>query len=144
MLPASKSFSNKDYIYFENIHGIEESLYKMVRNSMVHDDVIKWKYFLHYWPFVRGNSLITSEFPSQRPVTWSFDVFFDLCLNNCGAGDLRCHPTHYDITVIIWYHLIYNSLRHSMQYGIGKLDQCKLDSTKSLHSYDVIMSMMTS
>ena len=28
-----------------------------------------------------GNSPTTGEFPSQRPVTWSFDVFFDLRLN---------------------------------------------------------------
>ena len=28
-----------------------------------------------------GNSPVTGEFPSQRPVTGSFDVFFDLCLN---------------------------------------------------------------
>ena len=28
-----------------------------------------------------GNSPVTCEFPSQRPVTWSFDVFFHLCLN---------------------------------------------------------------
>ena len=28
-----------------------------------------------------GNSPVTGEFPSQRPVTWSFDVFFDLHLN---------------------------------------------------------------
>ena len=28
-----------------------------------------------------GNSPVTSEFPAQRPVTRSFDVFFDLCLN---------------------------------------------------------------
>ena len=27
-----------------------------------------------------GNSPVTSEFPTQRPVTWSFDVFFDLRL----------------------------------------------------------------
>ena len=27
-----------------------------------------------------GNSPATGEFPSQRPVTQSFDVFFDLCL----------------------------------------------------------------
>ena len=27
-----------------------------------------------------GNSQVTGEFPSQRPVTWSFDVFFDLRL----------------------------------------------------------------
>ena len=28
-----------------------------------------------------GNSLVTGEFPAQRPVMQSFDVFFDLCLN---------------------------------------------------------------
>ena len=28
-----------------------------------------------------GNSLVSSEFPEQRPVTQSFDVFFDLRLN---------------------------------------------------------------
>ena len=28
-----------------------------------------------------GNSLLTSEFPARRPVTRSFDVFFDLHLN---------------------------------------------------------------
>ena len=49
-----------------------------------HDDVIKWKYFPRYWPFVRGihrspvNSPVPGEFPAQRPVTRSFDVFFDL------------------------------------------------------------------
>ena len=28
-----------------------------------------------------GNSPVTGEFPTQRPVTRSFDIFFDLCLN---------------------------------------------------------------
>ena len=28
-----------------------------------------------------GNSLVTGEFPSQRPVVWSFDVIVDLRLN---------------------------------------------------------------
>ena len=32
--------------------------------------------------FCAVNSPVTSEFPSQRPVTRSFDVFFDLCLKN--------------------------------------------------------------
>ena len=31
--------------------------------------------------FCAGNSPVTGEFPAQRPVTRSFDVFFDLCLN---------------------------------------------------------------
>ena len=28
-----------------------------------------------------GNSPLTDDFSAQRPVTWSFDVFFDLRLN---------------------------------------------------------------
>ena len=28
-----------------------------------------------------GNSPVTGEFPAQKPVMWSFDAFFDLCLN---------------------------------------------------------------
>ena len=53
-----------------------------------------------------GNSPVTGEFPAQRPVTRSFDVFFDLRLNegwvnNREAGDLRRHRTHYNVTVMI-------------------------------------------
>ena len=39
----------------------------------MNDDVIKWKHCPRCWPFVRGMA--------QRPVTRSFDVFFDLRLN---------------------------------------------------------------
>ena len=46
-----------------------------------HDDVIKWKHFPRYCSLCAGNSPVTGEFPSQRPVTRSFDVFFDLRLN---------------------------------------------------------------
>ena len=46
-----------------------------------HDDVIKWKHFPRYWPFVRGIHRFPGEFPTQRPVTRSFDIFFDLRLN---------------------------------------------------------------
>ena len=54
----------------------------------VHDDVIKRKYFPRYWPFGGGGGgggggdlPVTSQFPTQRPVMWSFDVFFNLRLN---------------------------------------------------------------
>ena len=46
-----------------------------------HDDVIKWKLFRVTGPLCDGNPPITGGFPSQRPVTQSFDVFFYLCLN---------------------------------------------------------------
>ena len=65
-------------------------------------DVIKWKHFPRYWPFVRGNH---RWIPSQRPVIRSVNVFFDLRLTNGwinirDAGNLRCHRAHYDVTVM--------------------------------------------
>ena len=59
------------------------------QHATLHDDVIKWKHFPRYWPFVRGihrspvitgHRWFTGELPAQRSVTRSFDVFFDLCL----------------------------------------------------------------
>ena len=31
--------------------------------------------------FCVGNSPVTGKYPSQKPVTWSIDVFFDLRMN---------------------------------------------------------------
>ena len=45
-----------------------------------HDDVIKWKHFRVTGPLC-GEFTGPGEFPTQRPVTRSFDVFFDLRLN---------------------------------------------------------------
>ena len=55
------------------------------------------------------------EFPSQRPVTWSFDVFFIYAringwVNNREAGDLRRHRAHYDVNVMIMLHYVHIQL----------------------------------
>ena len=52
-----------------------------------------------------GNSPVPGEFSAQRPVTRSFDVFFDLrlnkrWLNNRKAGDLRRYRAHHDVIVM--------------------------------------------
>ena len=52
-------------------------------------------------------TICVGEFPAQRPVTRSFDVFFDLRLkndwvNNSEDGDLRRHRAHHDVTVMSW------------------------------------------
>ena len=56
-----------------------------------------------------GNSPVTDDFPSLRPVTRSFGVFFFfICawingwVSNGEAGDLRRHRAHYDVTVMCW------------------------------------------
>ena len=51
------------------------------------------------------NSPVTGEFPIQKPVTRSFNVFFDLRLingwvNNGEAGDLRRDRANYDAIVM--------------------------------------------
>ena len=52
---------------------------------MVHNCISWWRHQMEAFStslaLCAGNSPITGEFPAQRPVTRSFDVFFDLCLN---------------------------------------------------------------
>ena len=72
----------------------------------MHDDVIKWKHFPHYWQFVRGNSPVTSEFPRTKASDaglWSFSFIYtwiNSWINNGEAGNLRRHRAHYDVTVM--------------------------------------------
>ena len=75
------------------------------------------------------NSPMTGEFPSQRPVTRSFDVFSDLRMNkwwvnNHEAGELRRHQAHYDVTVM-WRWVFYGAMNqvissHSIELVLWK------------------------
>ena len=59
--------------------------------------------FLALQALCAGNSPVTGEFPAQRPVTRSFDVFcawMNGWVNNGEAGDFRRHHAHYDVTAI--------------------------------------------
>ena len=60
------------------------SIFKWVTKTWLHLTA-RWHHqmetFSALLALCAGNSLVTGEFPSQRPVTRSFDVFFDLCLN---------------------------------------------------------------
>ena len=52
-----------------------------------------------------GNSPVTGEFPAQKPVTRSFDIFFvctwiNVWVNNRKAGDLMRHRAHCDVIVM--------------------------------------------
>ena len=52
-----------------------------------------------------GNSPVTGEFPTQRPVTRSFDISL-ICawingwVNNGKTADLGCHRVHYEVTIM--------------------------------------------
>ena len=70
-----------------------------------HDDVIKWKHFPRYWPFVRG--IHWSPVNSPHKGEWRSALVFSLiCIwinssaNNREAGDLRRHRSRYNLTVM--------------------------------------------
>ena len=74
------------------------------KSNCINDEVIKWKHFPRYWPFVRGNHRSPGEFLAQRAVTRSFKVYFDLRLNrrlrkHSWDWWLRRYRAHYDVIV---------------------------------------------
>ena len=65
----------------------------------------KWRHFLLYWPFLRG--IHRSPVNSPHKGQWRGALMISLIcawingwVNTCEAGDLRCHRTHYDATVM--------------------------------------------
>ena len=92
----------------------------MMSISFVHDDVIKWKHFPRYQvtAFCAGNSSFTGEFPAQRPVTRSFDVFLHLCLkkkrlSKQASGWWFETPSH-----LLWHHCYQIRLTKGTQASI--------------------------
>ena len=78
-----------------------------LERQVFHDDVIKWKHFPHYWPFVRG--IHRWQVNSPHKGQWRGALMFSLIcawingwVNNHEAGDLRCRRAHYDVTVMWW------------------------------------------
>ena len=63
---------------------------------------------------VTGPLWVTGEFPSQRPVTRSFDVFFDLCLNKRLGKPLRRRWFEM-LSRSLWRHC--NEMRHWFHYS---------------------------
>ena len=71
-----------------------------------HDDVIKWKHFPRYWPFVRGTHRSPVNSPHKGRWRWAL-MFSVICawingqVNDPKAGDLRRHRAHYDV-IVMW------------------------------------------
>ena len=70
-----------------------------------HDDVIKWKHFPRYWPFVRG----IHRWPANSPHKgqWRGALMFSLIcarinrwINHREADDLSSDRAHYDVIVM--------------------------------------------
>ena len=100
------------------------------------NDVIKWKHFPRYWPFVRGIHL--SPVKSLHKGQWRGALMFSLIcawingwVNNGEAGNLRRHRAHYDVNVI--------SLNGSTWYVSRSVDQSNKWWTFFFHLFRVSM-----
>ena len=86
------------------INGLVQERRNSIANAL-HDDVIKWKHFPRYWPFVRG--IHRSPMNSPHKGQWRGALMLSLIcvwingwVNNGEAGDLRFYRVHYDVTVM--------------------------------------------
>ena len=93
----------------------------------VHDDIIKWKHFSCYWPFVRGIHQLPVN--SLHKGQWRRALMFSLIctwingwVSNGEAGDLRCHRAHYDVTVM-WP----SEAVHDFFVGKEQLEWCHMN-----------------
>ena len=92
---------------------------------MPHGDVIKWKHFPRYWPFVRG--IHRSPMNSQHKHQWRRALVFSLIcaringwVNNREAGDLRRHRAHYDV-IVMSQTVFSKQLKCAIIYGPRKI-----------------------
>ena len=83
---------------------VAHAAFKSKHNSN-HDDVIKRKHILRYWPFVRR--IHRSPVNSPHKGQWRETLMFSLIcawtndwVNHGNAGDLKRHRTHYDVTLM--------------------------------------------
>ena len=79
--------------------------------TSMHDDIMKWKIFPCYLPFVR--EIHWSPVNSQHKGQWCGALMFSLIcawinswVNNSEAGDSKRHHAHYDVTVMDMPHLM--------------------------------------
>ena len=101
-MPLAKS-SNKESVSISWPHHVDANKTHSIKwnTGHIHDDVIKWKHFPRYWPFVRG--IHRSPVNSAHKGQWRGALMFSLIcvwingwVNNCEADDLRRHRAHYD------------------------------------------------
>ena len=75
--------------------------------------------------FCGGDSPVNGEFPAQRPVSRSLDVFFDLCPKKLFSKQRRRYFAHYDVIVMFsgdsgqrGPYSLYKQCNHSLYIGI--------------------------
>ena len=105
---ANQKHPGLDYVYCN-----QEPMSQRDWVNILHDDVLKWKHFPRFWPFVWG----IHRWPVNSPHKgkWRGVLMFSLIcawinawVNNRVSGDLRRHRNRYDVTVMSkWFRYVF-------------------------------------
>ena len=98
-----------DYIFGKHIYFSSCNMFRPASScnlwQTLYHNVTWWSHHMETFsallPFCAGNSPVTGEFPSQRPVTRSFDDLFDLRLNKQTVEQTMDTPMIWDTTALI-------------------------------------------
>ena len=106
-----------------------------IKRTQNHEDVIKWKHFPRYWPFVRGihRSPVNSPHKGQGRGALKLSLIcarINSWVYNGEAGDSGRNRAHYDVTVmipgvyctcmyVIWKRNVKNVYMHSCQLWVA-------------------------
>ena len=111
-------------------------------NLKRHDDVIKWKQFPRYWPFVQG--IHRSPVNSPHKCQWRGTLMFSwICawingwVNSGEVGGWRRHRAHYDVTVMYQKHIISQNRQGILWFFSAKAP----DSVDSCDTFTHILQM---
>ena len=95
-----------------------------------------------------GNSPVSGDFPAQRPVARSFDLFFDRAginglINNREAGDLRRHRPNYNVIVMISVHGGFPSHRDSYAKMLHAMMSSCQNAPRNYVTWHKVISLLT-
>ena len=109
-----RTFTTKNTLVIRTHWLCQWLIRRRMQWNLNHDDVIQWKQFPRYWPFVWGinRSPVNSPHKGQWRGTLMFSlicVWINGWVNNRKVGHLRRYRAHYDVIVMIggygckWY-----------------------------------------
>ena len=97
--------------------------WRTMAKCLHHNDVIKWKHFPRYRPFVRG--IHRSPVNSSHKGQWREALMFSLIcawingwVNTREATDLRRHRAHYNVTIMCMMHTTFVPNKNENSYWL--------------------------
>ena len=116
--PPWKGLRVDNRIRSDNSTNKSQSILRSCFIILRHDDVIKWKHFPRYWPFVHG--IHRSPVNSPHKGQWRGALIFSLIcvwinnwVNDREAGDSWRYCAHYDV-IIMMYFMYWSEFRREL------------------------------